>query len=275
MEIRVLGPLTAQENGVSIVPSAGKPRQVLALLAIRANEVMPVLSLMEELWGAEPPRSAPTTLQTYILQLRRRIADLLEKCNPGSGQQAKDVLVTRHGGYLLDVAPGSVDAHEFDRLGAAGSQALEAGDDEAAVRLLRQAQDLWRGPALVDVPVGSRLELEVTRLEEDRLGVLERRIGAEMRLGRHHELLSELAVLAAQHPLHEDLQAQYMIALYRSGRPWRALDVYTRLRDTLVGELGLEPSPRLQRLQRAVLACDPALDERGGRGGRIPEQFAV
>src|SRR3954464_5439094 len=110
MEIKVLGPLSVEACGQSIVPSAGKPRQILALLSVYANQVMPVPTLMEEIWGADMPRSALTTLQTYILQLRRLIAGAL---GPDSPYTAREVLATRHGGYLLEVTPGAVDVHEY------------------------------------------------------------------------------------------------------------------------------------------------------------------
>ncbi|MFD9125579.1 BTAD domain-containing putative transcriptional regulator [Kitasatospora sp. NPDC059571] len=257
MEIRVLGPLTACENGVSIVPSAAKPRQILALLALNSGRVVTVPALMEELWGAALPRSAATTLQTYILQLRRRLCAALE---PSAGS-AKDVLVTRHGGYLLDAAPGSIDAQEFDRLTAEGYAAYDMDAPEAAARLLTRALALWTGPALVDVQQGRLLEVEVMRLQESRLAALERRIDADLQLARHHEVLGELAGLTAQYPMHENLHAQFMLALYRCGRPSRALEAYRRLRTALVDELGLEPSARLRRLQQSVLAADPSLDD--------------
>ncbi|MFF8828557.1 BTAD domain-containing putative transcriptional regulator [Streptomyces sp. NPDC015131] len=257
MEINVLGPLTAIEHGISVVPTAGKPRQILALLALQADRVVTVPTLMEEIWGEDIPRSAATTLQTYILQLRRKIAAALDG---DPLRRAKDVLVTQHGGYLLQVQPGRVDAQEFGRLAAAGRDAHEAGDHRAASRLLGRALDMWHGPALVDVRVGSVLELEVLGLEEDRMAALERRIDADLHLGRHTEIVPELRVLVAKHPMHENFCAQLMTALHRSGSSWRALESYQRLRTTLIDELGLEPSPRLQRLHQAVLSSDPGLD---------------
>ncbi|MFH8409726.1 BTAD domain-containing putative transcriptional regulator [Streptomyces sp. NPDC018019] len=257
MEIKVLGPLVAETGGTSIVPSAGKPRQILALLSVNANQVMPVPTLMEEIWGDGMPRSALTTLQTYILQLRRLIGAAL---GPDSPYTARDVLATRHGGYLLDVQPGAVDVHEYDRLVAGGRSAADRGDDAGAAALYREALAVWRGPALVDVRLGPLLEIELVRLEESRLGVLEQRIDADLRLGRHMQLLAELTSLTARHPLHEGLHAQCMVALYRSGRQWQALDVYQNLRRGLADELGLDPSVRLRQLHRAVLAGDPALD---------------
>jgi SARP family transcriptional regulator, regulator of embCAB operon len=275
MEVKVLGPLEAQVNGRSIVPTAAKPRQILALLALEAGQVVTVPALIEELWGMQPPRSALTTLQTYILHLRRLIDGALTAGDGGAPGAAKDLLVTRCGGYLLNIDDqGSVDVQNYERLAAAGARAIEVEDDESASRLLRAALEIWRGQVLVDVQAGLRLGIEVIRLEESKLGVLELCIDAELRLGRHYTLLSELAMLNASHPMNENLCAQFMLALYRSGRQWRALDVYKRLRDTLVNELGVEPSARLQSLQRAVLGSDPLLDEVATKGHRA-ERLAI
>ncbi|MEZ0065533.1 DNA-binding SARP family transcriptional activator [Streptacidiphilus sp. MAP12-20] len=256
MDIKVLGPLEAAEGEHSIVPSAGKPRQLLALLALNMRQMVPVVAMMEELWGSRPPRSATTTLQTYILQLRRSLSVALA----GSGRQAKDVLVTRSAGYLLLAEPQDVDACRFDEFTVQGYAAFDAGDAEGASRLLRQALGLWRGPALIDLPRGSRLEVEAARLEETRRAALERRLDADLQLNRHHEILGELAGLTAQYPLHENLHAQFMLALHRCGMSARALEVYRRLCASLLDELGLEPSGPVQRLRHAVLASDPSLD---------------
>jgi SARP family transcriptional regulator, regulator of embCAB operon len=272
MEIKALGALTAEVRGQSVVPTAAKPRQILALLAVHANQVLPVPTLMEEIWGHDLPRSALTTLQTYILQLRRR---LIAAYGTDSAQISREVLITRHGGYLLELQPGSVDIHEYDRLAAVGRDAFERGDDESASEYLGRALALWHGPALVDVRTGPILEIELARLEESRLNTLERRIEADLRLGRDVGLLTELSELTVRHPLHEGLHAQRMVALYRSGRPWQALEVYQRLRGRLVDELGLEPSPRLRRLQQAVLSADPALDHDGAERRRVLDLFAA
>lgn len=257
MKIQVLGPLSAHVNGGSIVPTAGKPRQILALLAFYPGRVMPVPTLMEEIWGTNMPQSAMTTLQTYILQLRRRLGTAMGPDAPGS---AKEVLATRHGGYLLQIPPESVDVHRYEQLAGAGQTAFDQGEDEQAAGLFRQALAMWNGPALVDVRVGPILEIEVMRLEESRLGTIERRIDADLRLGRHTELLAELTDLIARHPQHEGLHSQAMVALYRSGRQATALEVYRRLRSRLIEELGVEPSPQLQRLHQAMLTVDPQLD---------------
>ncbi|MFJ3964857.1 BTAD domain-containing putative transcriptional regulator [Streptomyces sp. NPDC090036] len=261
MRIQVLGPLSAEVNGGSIVPTAGKPRQVLSLLALYPGRVIPVPTLMEEIWGTQPPQSALTTLQTYILQLRRRLGTAM---GPGAPGGAKDVLATRHGGYLLQVPEESVDVHHYERLAREGQSAFESGDDRVSADRLRAALDLWRGPALVDVRVGPILDIEVLRLEESRLVTVERRIDADLRLGRHAELIAELTDLTARHPQHEGLHSQVMVALYRSGRQATALDVYRRLRGRLIEDLGVEPSPQLQRLHQAMLAVDPQLDVLAG-----------
>ncbi len=269
MEIKVLGPLEAMENGVSITPTAGKPRQLLALLAVQAGHVVTVPTLIEELWGMAPPRSALTTLQTYVLQVRRKIDAALRDGNSG----AKDVLVTRYGGYTLEVPEENVDIRTYERLATTGQRALEIGRLDSASSLLGSALAVWRGPFLVDVQTGVRLSMEVTRLQESRLGVLESRINADLRLGRHQALLSELAMLTAQYPMHENICGQYMIALYRSGRQWSALEAYRALRGTLTEELGVEPSMRLRRLHSAILNSDSDLDAFLA-GRQIEQQFA-
>ncbi|MFI1890575.1 AfsR/SARP family transcriptional regulator [Streptomyces jumonjinensis] len=256
MEIRVLGPLVAQLGNTSVVPSAAKPRQVLALLALRPSQVVTVSTLLDELWGDAPPRTAPATLQTYVRQLRRMLGTALD---PAGVRGPKDVLCTRYGGYALDVT-AAVDATEFQRLCAAGQTALREGAALEASGLLHRALALWRGPALADIQIGRALEVETLRLEETRLCALDARIEADLRLGRHVALLGELTALAAQQPLHETVHAQLMLALYRSGRPSHALSAYQRLRRSLIRELALEPSPRLRRLHQSILAADPGLE---------------
>ena len=261
MEIKVLGTLNAEVNGMSIGPTAGKPRQILALLALYPGRVVPVPTLMEEIWGTKLPQSSLTTLQTYILQLRRMLGTAM---GPGAPGTAKDVLATRYGGYLLQIPAESVDVYRYERLVAEGRQAFEDGEDERSATLLREALQLWDGPALVDVRVGPILEIEVMRLDQSRLVAQERRIDADLRLGRHVELIAELTHLIARHPQHEGLHSQAMLALYRSGRQAAALDVYRRLRQRLIDELGVEPSPQLQRMHQAMLAVDPRLDVLSG-----------
>ncbi|GHF65832.1 AfsR/SARP family transcriptional regulator [Streptomyces thermodiastaticus] len=256
MIARVLGTLDVRCGGRSVVPTAPKPRKVLGLLVLHANHVVSTAALMRELWGEKPPASAATTLQTYILLLRKQLAAALD----GGMAEAKATLVTYPGGYMLRLPADAVDVNRFERLCSHGRQALARGEAQEAADTLRAALALWRDDALVDVPNGPLLEVEAVRLRESRLGALEQRIEADLRLGRHHEVLGELAALITEFPLNENLHAQLMLALYRSGRRAQALDVYRKLRMCFINELGLDPSARIHDLHQAVLASEPALD---------------
>ena len=257
-EIRVLGPLEVSVGGESIVPTASKPSQLLAMLALNAGHVVTVSALTEEIWDCQPPRSGVPTLHTYILKLRRKLDQALAG---QGGRNSKDILITRRGGYLLDVEPGDVDAVRYEQLSTAGRHAVNEGDHETASRTLGAALRLWRGPALADVPAGPLLAIEAMRLEENRLGDLHLRIEADLRLGRHHQLLGELATLCARHPLLENFCAQQMVALYRSGRQSQALEAYRRLRTDMMDQLAVEPSPRVRSLQRAILTGHAVMDD--------------
>ncbi|MER7056829.1 MULTISPECIES: AfsR/SARP family transcriptional regulator [unclassified Streptomyces] len=258
MDIDVLGALGVRENGISVTPTAPKPRQVLALLALQADQVVPVRTLIDELWGERPPRSARTTLQTYVLQIRELISAALRHDPENAvGRTAKDVLVTLPGGYLLNTSDGTSDVREFERLAGLGYRAMDADDFAGAARHLRDALGLWTGGALADVQTGPQLEIETRRLEETRLCALDQRFEADLRLGRHRELLGELTVLVSRYRTHENLHGQLMLALHRSGRRSEALEVYQRLRNALVRELGLEPSAGLRRMQRSILMSGP------------------
>ncbi|MGW7823527.1 AfsR/SARP family transcriptional regulator [Streptomyces puniciscabiei] len=283
MDIDVLGALDVRENGVSVAPTAPKPRQVLALLALHADRVVPVPSLIEELWSDRPPRSARTTLQTYVLQLRELIGAALTRGpqqQSGAGPErrtAKDVLLTLPGGYLLSTGGGASDVREFQRLAGLGYRAMDAGDFAGASRTLATALDLWTGSAFADVQTGVQLAMEAKRLDESRLCALDQRIEADLRLGRHREVLAELTVLTSRYRTHENLHAQFMIALHRSGRRGEALDAYLQLRTTLGRDLGLEPSPRLRRLQHSILMAapettpGPVAPARAGRAAHVPD----
>lgn len=272
MDIAVLGALDVRENGISLTPTAPKPRQVLAMLALDADQVVPVTTLIGELWGERPPRSARTTLQTYVLQLRELISTAIERDPEGApARTAKDVLVTSPGGYMLSTSGGASDVRDFERLAGRGYRAMDAGDFAGAARQLRDALALWTGSALADVQTGGQLEMETRRLEEIRLCALDQRIEADLRLGRHRELLGELTVLVSRYRTHENLHGQFMLALHRSGRRSEALGVYQRLRTALVREMGLEPSPGLRRMQRSILMAgpEPASVAPAGGGERL------
>ncbi|MEU7721808.1 AfsR/SARP family transcriptional regulator [Streptomyces tibetensis] len=244
--VGLLGILELHFGEIFCVPSAPKPKKVLALLLVYCNQIVPVADLVDELWEDQPPPSAKTTLQTYILTLRR----LLQRADPAAGE----CLVTAGPGYMLRIPDDAFDLYSFDQLAKQGREAISQGDDAGGVILLRRALAQYRGRVLADVDTGQLLSAHTTRLEELRLTNLGLCIDAEMRLGRHQELLDELATLAAHHRFHENLHAQYMRALWRSGRRSCALDVYKRLRRSLANELGMEPAWFLQQLQSAILS---------------------
>jgi DNA-binding SARP family transcriptional activator len=250
--LQLLGPLSAHLNHQPVVPSAPKQRQILVLLALNAGRVVTTQTLVEELWGDKPPPSFASTMQTYILQLRDKLAMAAR-----DGKWARRLLGTRHSGYQIEAQLCQTDVAEFDRLVRAGRRAAEAGDPATTSELLGGALALWRGPALVDVPTGRILRAEVASLEETRLGVLERRIEADLALHRHADLLGELTMLVARNPMNENFCALLMTAYYRCGRAGCALEEFWRIRTVLRDELGVEPGPRLQRLQQAILAREP------------------
>jgi DNA-binding SARP family transcriptional activator len=261
VHITVLGPLKLTEDSLDFTPTARKLRQVLSLLVVNESNFVSASSLIYELWPERPPKSALTTLQTYILHLRKMFATAL-----GVPQQevSREVLRTRGNGYLLQLDGDYLDLREYRRLQGEAEDAFANSDDQRAIRIWRWTESLWQGSALIDVDHGPLLAAEVAVLEQARMTMLERRIDAELRLGQHQGLLSELAGLTARHPFHEGLQTHYMIALYRSGRRTQALDAYQHLRRSMVDELGLEPSPKLQKLLQDMMVCDPALDVQVG-----------
>jgi ABC-type transport system substrate-binding protein/DNA-binding SARP family transcriptional activator len=232
----------------------GSPRQrtVLALLLVYRNSVVATDRLVDFLWGSRPPTTAANTLHVFLSGIRRAL----------DGDESASPLVTRRPGYELHVERGQVDLDRFDDLRAAAEVASTAGEYEAARDCLRDALALWRGdplPELVDV---ADLAGELGRLRELRWTTLEERIDADMATGRHHEIVPELEALVAEEPLRERLRAQLMLALYRSGRQSRALEVYREGRRRLVDELGVEPGPELRALEQAILRHDAAIGPR-------------
>ncbi len=241
MEFRILGPLEVSSNG-PVPITAAKHRALLTHLLLHANAVVSAEALVDSLWGERPPASARKLLQVYVSQLRKVLGDA--------------VLVTRSPGYLIAVEWSRLDSARFERLFAEGSQALREGNPQLASSLLGRALALWRGPALVDDP---NVQPEARRLEELRVKALERRVEADLHLGRHAVLVGDVHALVGEHPLQEVFRAQLMLALYRSGRQAEALEAYADARRALVGELGVEPSPELRELHRAILNQDSAL----------------
>jgi DNA-binding SARP family transcriptional activator len=255
-DIKLLGTFEASVGGVSFVSSASKQRQVLAVLTVNSGRTIPMSRLTEELWGTTPPRSSSTTIHTYIGKVRRAL-DLALHDDPRL--EGKDVLATDGAGYRLNVAREDIDINRYDRLAAAGRRAVENGDFVNAARELKAALALWRGSAISDIAHGPLLMVETVRLEESRLSILDLRIEVELRLGRHRELLAELAGLCARFPMSENFYAQYMLALCRSGQLWRALEVFQRLRVTMVDQLGVDPSAKMRQLHQAILCGHPAV----------------
>lgn len=247
LEFRILGPLEAWEEGRLLPLGGPKQRSLLALLLLHANEVVSSDRLLDEVWHDARPDGAARSLQVYVSSLRKALGD------------SASALQTRAGGYSIAVGPDQLDAVRFERLVDEGTRMLSNRKPERAVMLLREALELWRGPALADLGYLSFAQNEVARLEELRIAALETRIEADLTLGRDAELVGELESLAARNPLRERLYGQLMIALYRAGRQGEALEVFRTARDTLVEELGLEPSPELRELHAAVLRQDPAL----------------
>ncbi len=250
IDYRILGPLEVSADGRVIEIGGPKQRALLAILLLRANESVPRDVLVHDLWGEQLPAGAQGSLDVYVSRLRKAL------------DQAADgpVVVTRPGGYCLQVEEGQLDARRFERLVAEGRSALAANTPGPAAASLRAALQLWRGNALGDLSDEPFAQAEITRLEELRLGAAEDRIESDLALGRHADVVSDLEALVAVHPLRERLHGQLMIALYRCGRQAEALGAYQAARRTLVEELGLEPSPASQRLERAILQQDASLD---------------
>ena len=258
MRFRVLGPLevnaraSSGPGGRELTPRAAKIRLVLATLLVNINDVVSVDTFIDELWGDAPPRTAVTTLQVYISQLRK----MLQDADPKHGRQ---MLLTRSPGYVLQLDPAELDLTTFEDLHLRGREAMDQQDYPAAVDLQRKALALWRGPLLCDTPHGALLGSVQVRLTETRAAALEQRIRAELQLGHHRQLIGELYSLTAEFPLREEFHAHLMVALYRTGRQADALCAYAKLRRTLVDELAIEPSKPLQQVHNRVLTGDPTL----------------
>ncbi|RJL36230.1 AfsR/SARP family transcriptional regulator [Bailinhaonella thermotolerans] len=227
------------------VPSAQKVRCTLALLLLSADHIVPRETLIDELWGERPPRTMITTLQTYIYQLRKSFSRLTRR---------RDVILTRAPGYAIRLGDDDeVDAHRFERLVEQGRRQFEQGRLAEASHSCGTALALWRGEALAGICAGHRLEGHIAHLEELRIRALELRVGADMLLGNDRDLIPELRALVAAHPLHEWFHGELIKALAGAGRRGEALHAYRVMCRTLRDELGLEPSPAYQNLQRDLL----------------------
>jgi len=242
LDFRILGPLEVVDETGPLLLGGLKQRAVLALLLLEAPKPVSTDRLIDALWTEQPPRTAATSLQNFISQLRKTLG--------------ADVLVTKPPGYALEIRPEEVDLTRFRHLVATARAAIEAS--ERAGRM-REALDLWRGAPLADFEFEPFAQPEIARLKEERLAVVEERIDADLEAGRHAEIVGEVEALVDRHPTRERLRAHLMLALYRSGRQAEALAIYQDARRTLVDQLGIEPGPDLQQLHGEILRQDPGL----------------
>jgi len=249
VEFGLLGPVQARVAGRAVDLGGPKQRALLALLLLHLNEPLSVDSIVDALWGETMPASATKMVHLYISRLRKA----LEHGSVGN------VLLTRPGGYLLELEPGALDLNRFQQLVQEARRDLPTQPERAAAGL-REALSLWRGPALADLSREEFASIESARLEEERLAATEDLADADLALGHHAELVGRLEALVATHPTRERLRGQLMLALYRCGRQADALAAYRATRATLVEELGIEPSRALQELHEAILRQDDALE---------------
>jgi DNA-binding SARP family transcriptional activator len=244
MEFRILGPLEVADGDDVITLASAKQRGLLAILLLSANEVVSADRLIDALWGEQGPESGRTALQVLVSKLRKGLG------------HAGIPLATRPPGYVMKLERDQLDLGRFERL----VEEADASEPAVAAGKLREALALWRGPALADLAYEEFARMAIGRLEELRLVALEKRIDADLALGRDSDVVAELEGLVAEHPLREGLRAQLMLALYRSGRQADALAAYHAARRTLIEELGIDPSPPLRELEQAILRQDPSLE---------------
>lgn len=246
LEFRILGPLEVVGDDGPISLGGPKQRATLAILLLDANRVVSVDRVADDLYAGATPVTAVTQVQRHISELRKALG--------------ASTIETRSPGYAIRLTPEQLDLKRFERRAEEAGRARAQGDARAAAGLFAEALDLWRGAPLADLAHEPFAQLSIERLEEIRLAALEQRIAAELALGSHSQLIGELEELVAEHPLRERFRGQLMLALYRSGRQAEALSVYRETREELVEEFGIEPTPALRELERAILTQDPSLD---------------
>jgi DNA-binding SARP family transcriptional activator/ABC-type transport system substrate-binding protein len=251
VEFRILGPLEVLDGGRQIPLGGAKPRSLLALLLLARGRPVSTERLIDEIWDGRRPDTAHKIVQLHVSSLRKALGD--------------ERISTVERGYVLHLEKGELDAERFEELASSASGAPPA----QALEQLRAALELVRGGPLDDLRLESWVGPEIGQLDELVLSATEARIEAELALGRHKEVVRELERLVASHPDREDLLRQLMLALYRCGRQKEALDAYRRAASRQRDELGLEPSPPLRQLERAILTHDPSLDLAQPAGGAM------
>jgi DNA-binding SARP family transcriptional activator/tetratricopeptide (TPR) repeat protein len=249
VRFRILGPLQVSEAS-GLVHLAPRPKALLARLLVDANHVVSTDRLIDDLWPDRPPRDGEGAVQNLVFRLRQAFAP--------SG--AEEVLITRDPGYLVIAGVDDLDASRFEHLVVDARLAVAAGDGRVGGALLREGLGLWRGPALAEFT-----DLGFAALEAERLGELQRSATedlheAELELGRHGEIISELEAFVAANPLRERAWALLILGLYRAGRQAEALRAYQQLRGRLADELGIDPNPSLRALEQQILSQDPGLE---------------
>ena len=244
-KFQLLGPVQAVSADGPCALGGPKQRALLAVLLLERGRVVPRDRLVDALWNDRPPSTANGSLQVYVHGLRRALGS--------------DRIVTVGTGYRIHLDPGELDAEQFEQLLARADRALEQGTPSAALEDVNAALALWRGPPLADLRDQPTAAGAAAHLEELRLQALEVRGSALLALGEHDALLTELEQLIAEQPYRERLREQQILALYRAGRQKEALDAYRAARTMLVDELGVDPGPALQDLERSILRQDPAL----------------
>ncbi|MFF0018639.1 BTAD domain-containing putative transcriptional regulator [Streptomyces sp. NPDC005374] len=250
MEFRLLGPLEVIHDRQLCTPHAPKVKKVLALLLLRANQVVSLDTLIEELWGDQSPQTAITTTQTYIYHLRRSLTRVV------GPEKAEEIVRTAAPGYVLSVADHEVDIKQFDTLIARAKVSATAQDFRATAQYAKEALALWTGTPLAGVDCGNVLRGYLVNLEERHIAALELRVSAEMKLGNYREMIADLRSLVTVHPLNEWFHGQLIVALNKAGRRSEALHAYQNVRELLRRELGLEPSAELWQLHQEILAAD-------------------
>ncbi|WP_307676462.1 AfsR/SARP family transcriptional regulator [Streptomyces sp. V4I2] len=247
MHFKVFGQVEASRDGESFLLGKSKVGQMLSLLLARSNEVVSIDALIDELWGDRVPRTAVTTLQTYVYHARKLFETELRVEHP------EQLLVTCTSGYLMALADTELDAILFEALISEGMSCFNDGHAEAALDHFSKALSLSRSPAFLGMPMGRSLEMHSIYLQELRLSAISVRVDAYKSLGRHRELIPELRSLVSENPLNENFHAQLIDSLHHCGRRAEALQAYQRLSNVLDVELGVRPSLQLQDLYQKLL----------------------